>query len=336
MSGLRLILFLTILFPWCLQAADGEAYSFYLENDARAIGGPGSDQAYSAGFKFSYLYAPEVTPGWAESFLRQSRFLSDLAENTASNFGWSLGQQIYTPNDTQTQSLIQDDRPYAAWTYLAFMAHFKAAHRADYWELNLGIVGPEAMGERVQNQYHDLIGVDKVRGWENQLKTEPTLQLSYQQRQKWIEGLSGGRRFFDVIPFYGASAGNVLLAGHAGALVRWGHNLPGDLGATRPSPTSGDFFLRPEMGSQSERSERYFLFAGGRVIVVGRSLFLEGNNFQSSHRVTRYPIVGETEFGVGAQWKNWQFGWRYVTRSPEFEEKSRFNSFASLNLAFSH
>lgn len=37
--------------------SDRQAFALYIENDSRNIGGPGSDQAYSNGFKFSYIFA---------------------------------------------------------------------------------------------------------------------------------------------------------------------------------------------------------------------------------------------------------------------------------------
>ena len=68
-----IILFLIYSLP--IIAAQGEAFHFYLENDTRDIGGPGSDNAYSSGLKLSYVAAADQIPGWARPFVRRSEIL---------------------------------------------------------------------------------------------------------------------------------------------------------------------------------------------------------------------------------------------------------------------
>lgn len=313
--------------------AQGRAFGVYIENDSRTVGGPGSDQSYSSGIKFSYLYSEDQIPKWADPALSAMNILDKERRKSKSNFGFSLGQQLYTPNDTGREELIPNDRPYAAWLYVAFSAHFKTPTHAHHWELAAGLVGPEAVGEPIQNQFHRIIDSPRVNGWDNQLGTEPTLQFSYQQRLKFLEVFRDGSRVFDVIPFYGGGVGNVLVAAHAGGLLRVGYRLPDDLGPTRPSPTGGDLFISPKPVGE-ERDWSFYGFVGARGHAIAHSLFLDGNTFRKSHSVTKYPFVGETEVGLAGELSNWSLIWRFVTRTPEFEEKSRFNSFGSLTLSY--
>lgn len=113
-----------------------DAYAIYFENDSRNIGGPGSDQAYTNGFKFSYIYAP---------------------------------------NDTQATNLIVDERSYAAWLYLGFAVSLKAKSTEHFLELDLGTIGPSALGEQVQNGFHSLIGTNKANGWSNEFEQRKEL-----------------------------------------------------------------------------------------------------------------------------------------------------------------
>ncbi|HRO68591.1 MAG TPA: DUF2219 family protein, partial [Pseudobdellovibrionaceae bacterium] len=103
----------------------GRTFGVYVENDARTVGGPGSDQGYSSGLKFSYLYAEDRIPAWANPALASMNILEQERRKSKSNFGFSLGQQLYTPNNTAGKAFIPNDRPYAAWLYFAFSAHFK-------------------------------------------------------------------------------------------------------------------------------------------------------------------------------------------------------------------
>ncbi len=54
--------------------------------------------------------------------------------------------------------------------------------RLDTLQLDLGVIGPAAGGEFVQNNFHNLIGVDPAYGWGNQLHNEPTVGLTFERR----------------------------------------------------------------------------------------------------------------------------------------------------------
>ncbi|MBC7741914.1 MAG: lipid A deacylase LpxR family protein [Bdellovibrionaceae bacterium] len=301
----------------------------YIENDSRDLGGPGSDNAYSSGIRFSYVTAVNRTPDWAKEIIEWPALIDPHITQAPKNFGISFGQQLYTPNDIREPALITNDRPYAAWLYLGLTAHFKDVYRSHVFELDLGIIGPEALGEPVQNGYHKIIAKYRAEGWKNQIGTEPTIQLFYQQRQKLFEMYSSEyNKYFDVIPYYGAGLGNVAIDAHVGGMMRAGIHLPDDFGPKKASSTEGDTFIESK---QVARSSLY-AFIGGRGIGVAKNIFLDGNTFKSSHRVHKNSFVIETEFGFAGEWNDWNAAWRFVTRSPEFQERKDYNSFASISL----
>lgn len=317
-------------------AQDGRAITLYVENDTRYIGGPGSDNAYTNGLKLSYTSANDHIPEWARPFMANSKLLRRLQQDSQSNFSISLGHQIYTPNNTGATELLPDDRPYAGWLYVGLGAHFKDRLRSHAFELDIGIVGPEALGREVQNSYHQLIGVRKAYGWEHQIAFEPTLQLSYQERQRFIEKVSEEYgNYFDLIPFYGVSLGNVAVNGYGGAMVRLGAQLPNDFGPSRASSFDGDLFVEPKQARVEEPSKMsLYGFAGARGIVVLRNIFLDGNTFRDSHRVHKNNFVVETEFGAALQVRPWNLAWRFVTRTAEFRKNRGVNSFASISVSY--
>lgn len=316
----------------------GRAFLLYLENDSRRIGGPGSDSAYTNGFKFTSIYSENKIPIWARPFLDLSVDLKKELQKSETNFGLSVGHQIYTPRNTRENQLIRNDRPYAAWLYLGFAAYFSNETHAHSVELDVGIVGPEAMGEKIQNGFHQIIGTYDAEGWDNELQTEPTLQLSYQQRLKFLElKRSADKTYFDILPYYGGAFGNVRIDAHVGGLVRFGTHIPDDFGPTRPSAGDGNSYINPSRFKTLKRLDEkmgLYGFAGGRGVLVARDIFLDGNTFRRSHKVNKYPVVTETELGLGVNYSRFSGVWRFVVRSPEFEQRSRFNSFASITLSY--
>ena len=77
-------------------------------------------------------------------------------KNSITNFGISLNQKIYTPEDIKETKLITDDRPYAGWLYVGLSANYKTESRSHTLELDLGVIGPDSLGEEFQNNFDNL------------------------------------------------------------------------------------------------------------------------------------------------------------------------------------
>jgi len=323
-----------MLFSWqaLAQNTSGEAISLNFENDSRSLGGPGSDDEYTSGFRLSYVLTQNEVPGWVSPFFNLIEGHED-PDSPRNNIGFSVGQQLYTPNDTQNPNLIIGDRPYAAWLYFAVTAQIQKKSHIQIYELDLGYVGPEALGETAQNGIHRIIGDQSAKGWANQLGSEPTLQLFYQQREKfYAKYYSEENKYFDIIPYFGGSFGNVAIDAHIGGLVRFGTHLPGDFGPTGTSSKNGDSFA---VATKDTLPTSLYVFAGGRLTAVGHDIFLDGNTFHSSYHVTKVPLVHETELGVGCVLHRWEFSWSFVVRSPQFVGQDQFDEFASISISHS-
>ena len=105
-------------------------------------------------------------------------------------------------------------------------------HTLENVEILIGVVGPAALGNLTQNDFHQFIGVDSALGWHNQIKNEPGFVLSYERKWRFQQPLFGNFAV-DAIPEIGASGGNVLTYAEAGGMVRVGQNLAADYGPDR-------------------------------------------------------------------------------------------------------
>lgn len=249
--------------------------------------------------------------------------------------GYSLGQSMFTPDDTDTSELVLDDRPYAAWLYVG--VSYQATY--DLWDgsavqdvlqLELGVVGPWALGEEAQNSYHRLINVDEVNGWDNQLHNEPGINLSLERKWRSAQATAfpGTNLYVDAIPFVHGTVGNVFTLAGAGATFRLGQGLSADFGPPRIRPgapgsdgfaPAGDF--------------AWYLFAGGELQLVARNIFLDGNTFRDSHSVDSEPAVGDFQAGAALIFDSWRLTYTHVVRSPEFDEQDEWDQFGALSLS---
>ena len=233
------------------------------------------------------------------------------------------------PNLAGAQALQPDDRPYAGHLYGALSLGRATATTQTLAELQLGVVGPAALGEQVQNNYHRLINVRRLNGWDRQLKDEPTANLLLERR--WRVGLGRvGDWDTEVIPSVTAAAGNVAIYAGTGAMLRIGQGLEADWGPARIRPgLAGSAFFQPG------RDFGWYAFIGVDARLVGRDLFLDGNTFRDGGpSVDRRSLVGEAQIGAAVYWGGTRLAYTQVVRSEEFYGQRGTQTFGSISVSF--
>ncbi len=320
-----LLAVLTALAPATSLAQSNESkgtFNFLVENDIYT----GTDQHYTSGVQFSYLSGRDDLPGWLRT---TAGALPGIADGAHLRAGFQLGHSIYTPDDIKTRELQPNDRPYAGWLYGGVAVVGETDDRLDTWMLNLGIVGPSARGEDIQNGIHDLIGSDEANGWNNQIEDEFGYALLYERRWRNLWEYERTGYGVDFNPHVGFSLGNVATYVNGGATVRLGNDLTNDFGPPRirPSlPGSAYFEQRDDFG--------WYLFAGVDVRAVGYNIFLDGNTHKDGHDVDKEPIVADAQAGLVMTIDDWRLAYTYVYRTEEYEGQDKPDRFGSLSVSF--
>ncbi|MGE5843346.1 MAG: lipid A deacylase LpxR family protein [Syntrophaceae bacterium] len=341
-EALLLFCLLSILiFPQAAQGQEGKnngSLSLYWENDYLAK----TDSNYTNGVKLTWTspwisWKPEgesVPPGptpWYHSLIKALPFVYSPGHQAAMFF-LAGGQNIYTPDDTERQDLIVDDRPYAGYLYLGIGFLMKGAGYMDTLEVDVGIVGRHSYAQDIQEEVHKWIGEDSPKGWANQLKDEPALEINYERKWKWLKVETGDHWGFDVMPHLGGSVGNVAIYANAGTEIRFGWNRPDDYGscAIRQGCESGTFPDQNPYGS-TDRRFGVFLFAGVDGRAVLHDIFLDGNTFRDSHSVEKKPFVADLSVGLGIATSRLKVTYSAVYRTRQFDSQpSNEQVFGSL------
>ena len=196
--------------------------------------------------------------------------------------------------------------------------------RLDTLQLDLGLIGPAAGGEFVQNNFHKLIGVAQANGWANQLHNEPTIDLTFERR--WRTGravvFEDPKLEVDFIPRIGATSAT----SRSTPCRRHGAHRQ------EPARRFGPTRARPALpGSEAfigDGSFGWYLFAGVDGQAVARNIFLDGNTDGYSLRVSHRPFVGEAQAGLAVTCRGVRFTYTQVLRTPDFYEQNRFTSSA--------
>lgn len=300
----------------------------------------GTDRRYTNGFKLSVLstdlrhFGDAPLPGPVQNVARRLDRLID--KNAVSKVGFSIGQNIYTPSNIQTTAYQPDDRPYAAWLYLGAAFHnylpefprddgtYRPA-RLELFELNIGVVGPKALGEWVQNGWHRVIDVAPARGWDNQIRDEVGFNLIYERKLRYpLAGSSDGWSA-DVSPHFGASLGNVATYANAGAEVRLGYRLPAGF-------SSGMIRATGEIDAPRMQSFHFYVFAMTDARAVGRDITLDGNTWRDSPSIDKEPFVADFAGGFSIGLRYVQLTYTQVVRTHEFRGQQGNQVFGSISL----
>ncbi|SEA59888.1 hypothetical protein SAMN05660420_02553 [Desulfuromusa kysingii] len=312
-------------------------HNIYFENDLFI----GTDSDYTNGVKYS-ITSPDLSPQIplgrtsnlsraALELFRSIPFVKEAPEETGHKVEFALGQAMYTPKDTSRYDLIEDDRPYAGYSYLGISYHQKSDldqtwSQMDSSEVQIGIVGPSSLAEDAQKFVHRVRGLQRPNGWDHQLKDELGITLAFER--KWLYHPTHKKRFCaDAIIHTGAAVGNVMTYLNAGLEVRAGWNIPRSFAVSLIRPAGSSWHTEDPTPS-------IYLFSAinGRFVV--RDIFLDGNTFRSSHHVDKKPFVADISAGVTAKYRRFSLSLVNTHRTREFDQQLKEHNFGSITISY--
>lgn len=323
-AALACMLIATPAFAQAPTAAAGPAepygtFTFTYENDLLA----GTDRYYTSGVQLAWRSAPYAPPAW----------IADgpgivLPAGGAMRWGLAFGQNIFTPDDTTLRNPDPADRPYAGWLYGTISLSSTTPTSYGSVELQLGVVGPSALGEQTQNNVHDFLNVDRAYGWNYQLKDEPGVNLVLTRQWRFNSDPIWDDVAVGFVPSLTASLGNVQTNASAGLMVRMGNDLTADFGPPRMRPSvSGSAFYVPV------RRWGWYVFAGFDARAVAHDIFLDGNTWRDSRHVDKENLVGEASAGFALFTPVGRLTLSYAARTREFTTQRESAQFGSISLS---
>lgn len=305
--------------------ADGWGGSLTVENDMFVPGMDGTDRYFTQGLRATLLL-PEGD-GPLAPLVRRWLPGTNARDDWRVRQTFSLGQNMYTPEDKVRFDPDPNDRPYAGWLYVSTATVAYSDQQMASLELQVGVVGPAALAGRTQNWWHDIIDAPTVNGWDHELHNEPGLNLYGEWRRRLTpdpqDGWGG-----DIIGVGTAALGNVETSAGLGGMARVGYNLDDDFGPPRlrPGAAATEFFDGTRWSVQA--------FAGFHGRLVGRDIFLDGNTFRDSPSVDKETFVPELTAGVVLRTGYWRLSYQYIWRDEEFAGQAGASRSGALTLTF--
>ncbi len=311
----------------------GGAFTVYEENDKYSLVGA-RDRYYTQGLRTSLVGPAEETPDLARAVAE--RIAPDGDDDDAADVrpaGIVLGQNIYTPRNIRENPPLAGDRPYCGWLYVGgvvadqrFPKSSRVGDDQRTLELDVGTVGPPSLGDSIQTHWHEWIHVPIPLGWSHQIRTEPAFVLTYERRNRIAAGEAPLDAQWDAIPGYVGAVGNFETHAAVELTVRGGWNLPRDFGVNTISTTAMET-TDPKNGVHPS----FYFFGGTEGRAVLRNLTLDGNTFESSAHVDKFPAVCEFRVGAALQFGRFRVTYAWITRSMEFHGQAGWTRYGSLS-----
>jgi len=335
---IKALLMIILMLPsFTLAAENPWTHNFYFENDLFT----GTDSDYTNGMKYS-VTSPDLAPDaplkfsskiprLALDFFHRIPLIKNAPAETVHKLELAIGQNIYTPKDTDRFDLILDDRPYAGYSYLSTAYHRKSISdkswsQMDSLEVQFGMVGPSSLGEQAQKFVHRVRALNRPNGWDNQLKDEPGLTLAFER--KWLYHPTNRERFcVDAILHAGATLGNIMTYANAGLEIRAGWNIPKTFSVSLIRPAGSNW-------TTNIAGFSLYLFAAANGRAVLRDIFLDGNSFRSSHSVDKEPLVADLSGGITGKIDRFSLSLAVTHRTREFKLQKANHEFASISLSY--
>jgi len=194
-----------------------------------------TEQEYASGSRLSV-----VSVDWGKSAPAQT--MADLLPGGETgdtvSAGFGAGHYFFVPRNIDAAVPIADQRAYAGWLHGSGLLLRENAMRQDVWKADVGVVGPSALAEPLEEFFHGIFNGRDMRGWDNQITDRLAVNASWERRWRNLVPVGGGLAV-DVSPVVGVEAGSVSVAATAGLTVRIGADLDADFGAPRAGAAGG-------------------------------------------------------------------------------------------------
>jgi hypothetical protein len=226
---------------------------------------------------------------------------------------YEIGQEIYTP-PFRPGGPLPTDRPYAAWLYGRAAGDLITDRRHQSLGLDVGVIGPPALGGPIQNGFHAITGTGpQESGWAHQLQFEPGLILRYDDAFLLGDWSVAGHRIVTLIPRGDLQAGNVHAGADVGVTAHVGYNLS-----------------HPWNPMQSRGVLEIYILGALRGSYVLRNIFLDGSTFRPSPHVHTLPLTSSHDVGFGVRIDRVSIECRATTQAREYTDGPVARKYGSI------
>ncbi len=283
--------------------SDNDAYLFY-----------GQDRYYTNGLFIYFRHATD-----------QQKLGSKLEKLT---YEVSAGQKMYNPISGYRPDPATQDRPFAGYLYAGGNVNlFYKNESVLKAGLELGTVGPNALGEDAQELLHKIVGFYEIDGWQYQIKNEMAVNLSAQYTQL-LHRASDKATDFSVEGY--ANVGTTFSGAGAGVLFRAG----------RINQLFNSAYTNSVIGNKGKTEKltkrELFFYAKPQLNFVAYDATVEGSLFNNDSPVTFgvKRFVFAQQLGLNYSSPRFTFDFGLLFKSKEIKSSAKAHQYGTISMFY--
>lgn len=243
---------------------------------------------------------------------------------------FQIGQKIYTPNSASTPDPLQQDRPYAGYSYVSYSAlHFHKKNYAYKTYLDIGILGPNSKAQQLQGFIHDIYGFERPEGWDYQIKNALGLNANIEFIKPFSNKQSNVLDFTSVTSL---KVGTVFTEITTSIYARL------NLFTSPLNLFSNSILFQSNLNSdRKNQKNELFIYIKPQIGYATYNATIQGSIFTKNNPVTYAlkPFLYEFEIGIKCSIKNFDFEY-YINK---YQKKNKemlvnFNTYGAIKLAY--
>lgn len=283
--------------------SDNDAYLFY-----------GQDRYYTNGLFIYFRHATD-----------QQKLGEKLEKLT---YEITAGQKMYNPISGYRPNPQTQDRPFAGYLYGGASVNlFYKSERILKTGIEVGTVGPKALGEDAQKLLHDIVGFYEIDGWQYQIKNETAVNLSAQYTQLLHRNANKNTDF----SFEGyANIGTTFSGAGAGILFRAGN--------INQLFNSNYYNASINNNSKTEKlvKNELFFYAKPQLNYVAYDATVQGSMFNNDSPVTfkTKPLVFAQQLGINYSTPRFTFDFGLIFKSKEIKSTAKAHQYGSISMLY--
>jgi hypothetical protein len=246
-------------------------------------------------------------------------------------YEWQLVHLMYTPHKSTVIDVDEHDRPFASYLYASFgINKVYKSQQILKTSIQLGVIGPAALGKNLQNFIHDIYGFDRPLGWKYQIRNAVGLNFN----GYYAKSLSVDKRnLTDINLISSLRIGTVFTDASAG--------LYGRIGFKPLQKMSNSIAFNSNLNNNSTPNVRgieSMLYYKGTLSYILYDATIQGSFLNTSSPVTYEinPVRFDLELGLlfTANRVNFGYSYHFYTNKQKGLLYSRGNSYGSIRIGY--
>lgn len=262
---------------------------------------------------------------YTNGFYIQYRF-TDTSTVRKKVHALEIGQMIFTPL-SKKETIADIDRPYCGYLFTRYSQTIASKNDAVFqWHGTLGVVGSASLAEKLQNEYHKLLGFLRFKGWEYQVRNAIGLDMGL----SYAFTAASFNDMFKIVPIVQANLGTTFTNAKVSMII--------SAGSFEKNNSSILFNTRVNNGTLTpKKKSEIFLYAHPSIIYQAYNATLQGGLFNKGSGAVLAdpkPFVLEQRYGIAYAEERISTKVELIYQSKETEKQTRSQTYGSIQIGY--